>query len=140
MFWFFTSSLDMFYQAPPPPPPPEGSHNPLDTPVEWYVDVPTSVLGEIFTAIPSIQERTRCSISPITGGDQRNPWTRLQIFGKPLAIHNSIIALKLIGEIVEVGYAFESPYTSDSGLNQVQVENSMPIYHAAWCEYYSRRH
>jgi hypothetical protein len=111
----------------------------MDTPVEWYVDVPTSTLGEIFTAIPSIQERTYCSISPVTGGDQRSPWTRLQIFGKPLAIHHSIVALKKVAEVAEVGYTFESPYPPGADLNQVLVENSMPVYHAAWCDYYSHR-
>ena len=132
--------IDMFYGNQAAPPPPEGSHNPLDVPVEWYVDVPTNSLGEIFTAIPGIQEKTLSSICLVSGGDQRSPWARLQIFGKPLAIHNSVVALKKMTEVAEIGYAFESQSTSSPDLNQQQIENSMPIYHAAWCEYYSHRH
>jgi len=130
----------MFYGSQAPPPPPEGTHNPLEVPVEWYVDVPTSKLTELFVAIPNIQERTLASISLVSGGDQRIPWARLQIFGKPLAIHNSITELQKLTEIVEAGYAYDTPFapSADEGSTE-QLERAMPVYHAAWTEFCARR-
>ena len=132
--------VDMFYgNQIPPPPPPEGSHNPLEVPVEWYVDVPTRKLTELFTAIPSIQEQHFTTISLVSGGDQRTPWARIQIFGKPLAIHKTVIDLQKITEIAEAGYAYEAPWPSGEGLNSDNLEKAMPVYHAAWTEFCAHR-
>ena len=129
----------MFYGSQPPPPPPDGTHNPLEVPVEWYVDVPTSKLAEVFAAIPSIQDQNLSTISLVSGGDQRTPWARLQIFGKPLAIHNSVIELQKISKVIEAGFAYETPWPLEERDDSDQLERAMPVYHAAWTEFYARR-
>jgi hypothetical protein len=128
----------MYHQVPPPPPP-QGQPNPLDVPVEWYADVPTASLSEIYENISSIQDRFMCSISLVAGGDHRSSWARLVIFGKPLGIHNTLIELKKISIINEVGYTYDAPFPGSDRVPNDDFENVMPVYHAAWTEYYMKR-
>ena len=132
----YKSLLGMFYGSQQPPPP-QGPHNPLEVPVEWYVDVPTSALGLVFGAIPGIQQKFFTSISVVSGGDQMNPWARLQVFGKPLGIHKSIVALKDITHVNEAGYVMDAVYPNDDDADV--IAKSMPVYHGAWTEFCSRR-
>jgi len=127
------------YNALPPPPPPQGYHNPLEVPVEWYVDIPTSLLGGVFGNIPVIQEKTLCSISLVAGGDHVSSWARFVVFGKPIGIHNALLELKRIAPVVEVGYSAETPFPLNRQSPVDDLEDVMPIYHAAWTEFNIKR-
>ena len=66
-----------------------------------------------------------------------NPWARLQVFGKPLGIHKSIVALKDITHVNEAGYVMDAVYPNDDDADV--MSKSMPVYHGAWTEFCSRR-
>ena len=125
------------YQVPPPPP--AGSNNPLEVPVEWYVDVPTTSLSHVFAAVPEIQEQCLCSVSLVAGGDHRNPWARMVVFGKPLGIHKAVSKLKQVTALVEAGFGFEAPFPSTLQVPIDDLEDVVPVYHAAWTEFTSSR-
>jgi hypothetical protein len=127
------------YHNLPTPPPPQGEPNPLQVPVEWYVDIPTSSLNSVFEKIASIQESALCSVSCVSGGDNRSHWARLVVFGKPLGIHNCVTELRKICPVVEVGYSHEAPFPFGEIPPKDELEDVMPVYHAAWTDYNTKR-
>ena len=123
----------------PPPPPPIAKHNPLDVPIEWYIDMRTADAQKVMGERIRIQETHLTSVSIIAGGEQ-SEWARLCVFGKPLGIHHTIaeISTLLSGNLVEVGYTTDVPFP-DHGEEFPMPVMSIPLYHAAWTEYCMQR-
>lgn len=121
--------------VPPPPPPMESLTNPLEIPTEWFVDVPTASLSEIFQRIPGWQSRFSTHISLFRGGEVGATWARLLIKGKPLRIHYTVAEIVKTSKCVEAGFSPEAPFPVESNPPEDADADVMPVYHAAWTEY-----
>ncbi|KAF4665893.1 hypothetical protein FOL47_004369 [Perkinsus chesapeaki] len=85
---------------------------PLDTPVEYYVDVPADKV-ELLTdrTMQDLRRRSQCYVEvlDINVNDKKEGdalmWRRLMLYGMPVSIHYAIVKLKDImkGEVVDVG-------------------------------------
>ncbi|KAF4672529.1 hypothetical protein FOL46_008821 [Perkinsus olseni] len=86
---------------------------PLDTPVEYYVDVPADK-AELLTdrTMQDLRRRSQCYVELMPIDDEQESsedaplmWRRLMLYGMPVPIHYAIVKLKDImkGEVVEVG-------------------------------------
>ncbi len=118
-----------------PPPPPASRSSPLEVPVEWYLDIPQGSVPIVNSHISAIQEKFLTSISPLGEGEGQLAWCRYCIFGKPLAIHNTIVELKKLTQMAEVGYARDAPFPCGLDAPIDPLAEYMPVYHAAWVDY-----
>lgn len=109
------------------------SHNPLDVPVDWFVDVPASSADHVLAQTAEWDRKLGTQTSRSSNGGDL--WTRLRIFGKPLAIHYLISNIVQVSKCLEVGYAPESPFPTDFAATDDIEADVMPVYHAAWSEF-----
>lgn len=122
----------------PPPPPPVSRNNPLEVPVEWYIDIPSTYSGAVGGSIPRLNQTFHTSVSVIpAAGNGPVEWMRYCIFGKPIGIHHTIAELKKIAPVVEIGFTRNAPPPPPSASNEDEAE-PIPVYHAAWVEFTSR--
>lgn len=132
------------YSVPPPPPPPQApqwvpppppasSHDPLEVPVDWFIDVPTNSTGEVLARTADWDRKFGTRTERAAKAD--GVWSRLRVFGKPLAIHYLVAEVFKISRCVEIGYSPDQPFSADFGVHEDSEADVMPVYHAVWTEY-----
>lgn len=117
---------------------PQGS--PLDVPAEWYIDVPQGSVNALNSRIPAVQEKFLTSIAPLHESNGQLAWCRYCVFGKPVAIHNTISELKKFTQIAEVGFARDAPLPCGLEAPPDALADYIPVYHAAWVDYTLKNH
>ena len=125
--------------APPtqwvPPPPPMESHDPLDTPHDWYIDLLSRSVTTVIAKIPELDRRFGTRTTLVQGGDVHHHWARFLVHGKPVGIHHMISELFKIAPGVEVGYIPDAPFHNEPTAPIAPTSNIMPVYHAAWVNF-----
>lgn len=118
-----------------PPPPPAVSHDPLELPVDWFIDVPSGSLHEVLRLTGDFDKRFGTSTTHVAGGPGVSMWVRLRIHGKPVGIHHAMAEVLKVSKGVEAGFSPDVPFpVGGQGADSLDA-NAMPVYHAAWVEY-----
>ena len=110
-------------------------HDPLEVPVEWYVDVPSGSLTDVMNQVSIWQRKFGTRIVVVSSGEHGSSWARLCLFGKPLGIHYSIAEISKAAKCVEAGYAADAPFPVGGHIGTESDADVMPVYHAAWTEF-----
>ena len=118
-----------------PPPPPIASHDPLEVPVDWFIDVPTASLSDVLRMSPAWDRQFGTRTSVQSGGDAQSRWTRLVVHGKPIPIHYLVAEVFKVSQCVEAGFAHDVAFPNDMVAYSDSEADVMPVYHGAWTEF-----
>ena len=118
-----------------PPPPPITQHDPLEVPVDWYVDVPTPSVSDVFRMSPACDRKFGTRTSLHSGGDAQSRWARLAVHGRPIPIHHLVAEIFKVSQCVEAGFAGDVAFPNEMIPHSDTDADVMPVYHAAWTEF-----
>ena len=131
------------FSVPPPPPvapsanwvppPPMAAHDPLESPGDWYIDIPSRLVTTVIAKVPELDRRFGTRTTLVQGGHHH--WARFLVHGKPIGIHYLVSDIFKVAPGVEVGYSPDSPFHSEPVPPEDPSRNVMPVYHASWTQF-----